>query len=43
MGEEYLNNLKNNKKYVSLVHPGSRIPVIKYDGPHPNEIDIDIG
>lgn len=38
---QYMNHLKNNDKYVSLVHPGSRKSVSKYDGPFPDGVNID--
>lgn len=38
--DKYLQYLNENKKYVDLVHPGSRIPCINYDGPFPTEFDV---
>jgi|SaaInlStandDraft_5_1057022.scaffolds.fasta_scaffold03102_3 hypothetical protein len=38
--DKYLKYLKENKKYVDLVHPGSLKPCIKYDGPLPTEFNV---
>ena len=38
--KKYLQHLKNNDKYVNLVHPGSKHSVIKYTGKYPDYINI---
>lgn len=39
--KQYLTYLKKNFKHVDLVHPGSRKRCIQFDGPFPEEINID--
>ena len=37
----YMNNIKQGKKYVNFVHPGSLKKCIPYDGDYPMDINID--
>lgn len=37
----YFNHLKNNDKYVNLVHPGNRCKTIKYNNSYPDYINMD--
>ena len=39
--KQYRNHLKNNDKYVNLIHPGSKQSTSNYNGPYPEETDID--
>jgi hypothetical protein len=39
--KKYLVHLKNNDKYVDMVHPGSKAPTLKYDGPYPDELNVE--